>query len=170
MLEVHEEAALRHPRPFLYGILADVRRGPAFVPGCTALEIIEETPTNLRLRCTVKGLGALEIEVRFESHGLTMQLLSGLPGTVEARWQIQTIEAGSSRVILDARSDLPSGWRFILKRRTVEGALQAALTQLQKRADALAWSPALTGQRPSPQLMNLGNSLTAAPAALPGPV
>lgn len=146
--------ALRHPLPFVYGVIADVVRWPAFWPSCRKVVWESENGPEKWIRLYL-GRGLLR---RLSVQGRIIMS----PGRIRFESPSQNLwfefvledDQGGTFVSLTSDSCF-SHFEKIKFQPIWKRSLEELLPALRRRLDDLAWSPNLAQERPESALLRL---------------
>lgn len=107
MREVRRNALLPYPAPRVYGLVADVRRYPEFLPWCTSATVIAEEGEFVTAKLGLaRGVARGSFTTRnrlVPGRSVEMQLVEGPFSLLEGRWDFWPIGESGTRVELVMR-------------------------------------------------------------------
>lgn len=130
MREVRRSALLPFTAGQLYGLVADIRRYPEFLPWCTSAEVLAEEGDSVTATLGLaRGVarGRFTTRNRLEpGRSIEMQLVDGPFSALEGRWDFRPIGSAGTRVELQVRFAA----RGLLSVLTLEPAFEQICNQL----------------------------------------
>jgi ribosome-associated toxin RatA of RatAB toxin-antitoxin module len=104
MHELLRTALVNKPPAVLYQLVNDVRAYPQFVPGCTAVEVISESATEIVVRMAVRrGLLHTHLTTRNRLEPVSavyMDLVEGPLKQLSGRWSLTPVGESGCRIEL----------------------------------------------------------------------
>jgi ribosome-associated toxin RatA of RatAB toxin-antitoxin module len=104
MRELIRTALVNKPPKLLFGLVCDVRSYPQFVPGCTGVEVLEETDKEIVVRLAVRR-GALRAHFttrnRLEPPArVSMSFVDGPFRSLEGVWNLTPVPGNGCKIEL----------------------------------------------------------------------
>lgn len=138
MRQVKRSALVPYSAAQMFDLVADVERYPAFLPWCTAAEVLGRDGELVTARLALRRAGA---SARFTTQNrlapgefLEMRLLQGPFRSLEGRWDFRAIGTAGSRVELEMRFETLGSLAGLLLGPAFEGACNQLVEAFGQRA------------------------------------
>lgn len=154
MLVYDADTVVRHPMPFLYGILADVGRYASYMPECKSSTITQEDANGVDV-CLIFGKGpffhsSLQCRITYEQDTIYIVGNSSAFSEFLMKFRLTPVEGPKACAIyFHFECTIKKSLRSSLAKTLAEKISQGMIESLRQRADHLAWRPALASERPS---------------------
>jgi ribosome-associated toxin RatA of RatAB toxin-antitoxin module len=140
MRTIKRSALVARAPETVFGVIADVRRYPEFVPACRAARVEAASDTEVVATLEIRQ-GPLDAAFttrnRLEPHTrIAMSLVDGPFSVLEGAWSIQSLGADGCRIELDLCFEFARGFPAVLLDPFFEGLAQSLVDAFVQRARA----------------------------------
>jgi ribosome-associated toxin RatA of RatAB toxin-antitoxin module len=141
MPELVRTALVNKPPAVLYGLVNDVRAYPQFVPGCTGVEVISESPAEIVVRLAVRrGLLHTHLTTRNRLEPVSavhMDLVAGPLKQLSGRWSLTPVGQNGCRIELKLNFQFSNPLKAALIGPLIEDIASSMVTAFVARAQQL---------------------------------
>jgi ribosome-associated toxin RatA of RatAB toxin-antitoxin module len=141
MPELVRTALVNKPPAVLYGLVNDVRAYPQFVPGCTGVEVISESASEIVVRLAVRrGLLHTHLTTRNRLEPVSavhMELVEGPLKQLTGRWSLTPVGQNGCRIELKLKFQFSNPIKAALIEPLIQDIASAMVTAFVARAQQL---------------------------------
>ncbi|MGA3158400.1 MAG: type II toxin-antitoxin system RatA family toxin [Steroidobacteraceae bacterium] len=141
MPELVRTALVNKPPAVLYGLVNDVRAYPQFVPGCTGVEVISESASEIVVCLAVRrGLLHTHLTTRNRLEPVSavhMELVEGPLKQLTGRWSLTPVGQNGCRIELKLKFQFSNPIKAALIEPLIQDIASAMVTAFVARAQQL---------------------------------